>query len=877
MSRNRVHPEHFERDRPDPHSIVTRQDFAFELRLARAQCNLSVRDVAKEAGVPTSTLGGYFAGQHLPALKPPDLMSRILRALGIDRAEEIEIWLEALRRVRRSSGREEFPSPLAAAYPAAVHAVSTRAPVERSRAQPTLRGRDELVARLARVVEGAPGPRVQVLHGLGGSGKSSVALAVADIALAQDISVFWLTATDSASTSAGMYALAARIGISADRLLRCSLTDTVWDRLSELSQRWLLVLDNADDPQESLAIPRRGLTDGTGWLRPIGPATGTIIVTTRDGDPVTWGVAPPTWLGLHRLDGLHRDSGSLVLTELAGPDAGSAEDAGDLSDRLGGHPMALMLAGRFLLESRAMPAQLGDDAEPRTYRGYLESLAHGGSTELFTADENGRPARGDEASISQSCHFSLDLLAGRGLVHARALLQLLACLGSVAIPCTELLRTDTLAKSTLFPALTTRSLWRTVYALESLGLVTKSAADRDQPEMLDLHPLARDIARMGARADRRLDEYLSVITQLIDAAVRGADVENPLSWGRWRRLAGHCTALIGLLELQQAETSATRSVITLAGRAAAYQRAAGQQAQAETAFAIALKGCAGRIDENDAARLEIEHNLARLYYDQGRYAEAEQLYRDVAAARHSTLGPEHHDTLTTRHYLARTLRQSRKLDEAAELARSTYAARSRLFGERNPDTLTARHGLADLERVRENFAAAADMYADIITLRSEVLGGEHPAVLTTRQYRAETLGELDRIDEAEAEMRSVWVTNHRVRGLDHPRTVVGGHALVDLLRNNGSADEAAELSAVVLAAGCRVFGDTHPTTLAIRYSDGLIRHDLGEIAAAHRQLLAVLRDREQVLGPQHPDTRRTRETVEAIRHRMDADPSDTDF
>jgi hypothetical protein len=36
----------------------------------RESRGLTVRDVAKLTGLPISTLGGYFAGRHLPPLKP---------------------------------------------------------------------------------------------------------------------------------------------------------------------------------------------------------------------------------------------------------------------------------------------------------------------------------------------------------------------------------------------------------------------------------------------------------------------------------------------------------------------------------------------------------------------------------------------------------------------------------------------------------------------------------------------------------------------------------------------------------------------------------------------------------------------------------------
>jgi hypothetical protein len=55
----------------DPARIVSRRDFADELTRLRELAGLSVRDVAKAAGLPDSTMGDYFAGRHLPPLKPP--------------------------------------------------------------------------------------------------------------------------------------------------------------------------------------------------------------------------------------------------------------------------------------------------------------------------------------------------------------------------------------------------------------------------------------------------------------------------------------------------------------------------------------------------------------------------------------------------------------------------------------------------------------------------------------------------------------------------------------------------------------------------------------------------------------------------------------
>ena len=96
----------------DPGRVHSRQDFADELTLLRERAGLTVRDVAKVAQVPVATAGGYFSGRHTPAVKPPDVLRRILSACGVQDADTIGEWLDALRRVRRTPGRPAAGAPV---------------------------------------------------------------------------------------------------------------------------------------------------------------------------------------------------------------------------------------------------------------------------------------------------------------------------------------------------------------------------------------------------------------------------------------------------------------------------------------------------------------------------------------------------------------------------------------------------------------------------------------------------------------------------------------------------------------------------------------------------------------------------------------------
>ncbi|BBH17172.1 hypothetical protein Back2_14590 [Nocardioides baekrokdamisoli] len=67
----------------------------------RNRLGLTVREVAGATGIPTSTLGGYFSGRHLPPLTQPKVFATLLGALRIPEVE-VGAWRDALIRARRN-------------------------------------------------------------------------------------------------------------------------------------------------------------------------------------------------------------------------------------------------------------------------------------------------------------------------------------------------------------------------------------------------------------------------------------------------------------------------------------------------------------------------------------------------------------------------------------------------------------------------------------------------------------------------------------------------------------------------------------------------------------------------------------------------------
>ncbi|MFF5181823.1 helix-turn-helix domain-containing protein [Micromonospora sp. NPDC000316] len=147
-------------------AIATRQQFAEALTQLRERAGLTIRDVAKAAGIPYSTVGGYMSGRHLPPVSDVHALAAILRPCGVAESAEVERWRLALSRVRR------LPGPRPAGTPAPYKGLSSYEPGDSE----WFFGREELTATVVDVLAGrwATGSGPVAVLGPSGCGKSSL-------------------------------------------------------------------------------------------------------------------------------------------------------------------------------------------------------------------------------------------------------------------------------------------------------------------------------------------------------------------------------------------------------------------------------------------------------------------------------------------------------------------------------------------------------------------------------------------------------------------------------------------------------------------------------------------------------------------------------
>lgn len=733
---------------------------------------------------------------------------------------------------------------LTVAARSAERVVSVAPPFGRRDPRLPLRGRDGLVASLWSALSAPYGAtRVRVLCGMTGSGKTSVALELAHRAAVGGVDVWWVDGSSELIVSGGMLAVARQVGVAGEALRHGDAADRLWRGLTAQPTPWLLVIDNVDRPD--LLAGGGVLADGTGWLRPVTGGRGMVVVTTRDGDPETWG----TWCLRDTVGTLSPDDGAQVLIDWV-PGAGTPDDARALAVRLGGLPLALRLSGSYLAETMTVP--WSDPGAVTTFRDYTAAM--GAEAVPSVADRH-------REVVDRALELSVDLLAERGVAQARPLLRVLSEFADAPVPYRLLLDPVVLASMPGFAGLTAAHLWRLIRALVVIGLVDLAPADDAPDPMLATvrtHPLVR-------RASRRSDDEPAVDGRPIVAGLllrlagsgELGPTHDPAAWPRWQSVTAHVLDLAGRLPaMADAGLEVDYpGVLAAAIDTVRHLRARGLFQAAEPAYRRLYDVGTQVLRPQHPHLMQIRHELAYTLYYRGEVVAAEREFVAALEMRAKALGVWHPDTLTTQQALGRIARRQGRYADATATLRAVHEVQRDLLGFDHPDTLTTQHQLARALLGVGEVAAARAEFQRVLWMRRRVLGRMHPDTFTTRHQLGSIAIQQGRYGAAEHTALTVGRNRRLLLGDRHPDTLHSRNALGVVLAAQGRWAAAEAELRVVLDARREVFGDRHPETLTTRHHLAAVLAGSGRRQAAIAEYRWVLADRRDVLGADHPDTR----------------------
>jgi nucleoside phosphorylase/tetratricopeptide (TPR) repeat protein len=680
---------------------------------------------------------------------------------------------------------------------------------------PRFVGRRNEIGKLEEILNAQNGPRRIAITGLGGVGKTQVALELAYRLRDQDMecSVFWVPSTSHAMVEQSFVKIAQMLGLCGGK--PADVKEQVQTYLSsDRAGKWILIFDNADDTE--MWLPGHGRTPVLEDLLPQSEQ-GRILFTTRN-----WELAVElTYSNIIPIPDVDKEAARNIFESLL-VQKSVLDDSivVALLEQLAFLPLAIAQAAAYINKKRLDLA---------TYLKLLQNEENGAAEIL--SEDFGDPGRYRDI---ENAVITTWLVSFKQIRHqdplAADFLSFIACIDPRNIP------------QSLLPA--PRSEKK---RLDALGLLDAYSFTARQETAINMHRLVHIATRNWLRKNGQFSHWIQRVADQLEKVFPDNHYSNRRLW---RDYLPHALTL-----LHENEFIKEQGVyIDLVQRVADCLTSDGRCLESEGLYKKVLAINETTQGPKHPSTLRSIANLASTYRNQGRWDKAEELQVHVMKASKTVLGDKHPDTLTSIANLASTYRNQGHWDKAEELQVHVMEASKTVLGDKHPSTLTSIANLASTYRNQGQWDKAEELQVQVMEASKTVLGDKHPSTLTSMANLASTYWYQGRWDEAKELEVHVMQGRKIVLGDKHPSTLTSIANLASTYRNQGQWDKAEELQVHVMEASKTVLGDKHPSTLTSIANLASTYRNQGRWEKAEELEVQVIEASKTVLGDKHPST-----------------------
>ena len=646
-------------------------------------------------------------------------------------------------------------------------------------------------------------PQHQALFGLGGVGKTQIALEYVHRFSADYDLVWWVPAENVDNVVASLAELGARIGAPGGEDMALASKETV-RMLSRgtPTKRWILVFDNADDPE-----------DLAGYIPTTGG--GHILVTSRNQAWADKGATLP-------VDVFQRQESVEHLSRRAPGLTG--DEADQVAEAVGDLPLAVEQAGAWLAET-AMPT-----AE------YLRRLTE----ETAAVMGLNQPADYPE-TVAATWNISIERLKERSPASVR-LLQLCAFLAAEPISSELLYESDQMLLALdLTESLLIGQLVREIgqLALAKVDQISRS---------IQVHRLVQAVIRSQMTEEDRRAARHTVHEVLRGARPKGDEpTDNRENWPQFDIIWPHLSAS----DIRNCTEAEPRRLLIDRVR---YLWKRGEFPRAQRLAEELLLHWREPLGEDDEQYLYLRCQLANVLRSQGLYVEARKTDDDVLKRQRRLLGSRHPHTFVTTSGLSSDLAALGEYTKAVELAREAHEGFSDIFNEAHPRTLNAANNLALALRMVGRYGDAREIDELTLARRTQVHGADHIYTLSSAENLGRDLREVGRYTESVTVLSKAYEQHKRVLGKEFPGTLRCAKSLAVSLRRAGQLEDARRLTSATLEQYRSQYTASTPDFLACELNQAADLFAAEDREGARDVALKVLAEYVKKPGAAHPYT-----------------------
>lgn len=735
------------------------------------------------------------------------------------------------------------------------------------------KGRDKELRKLGAAIEGQGHPTAmvqQAIHGLGGIGKTRLAVEYAWRYGHRYTAALFVRAESRESLHAGLAALARADLLNLPERQTQAEDETVAAVLRWLGENpgWLLILDSVDTEEAVLAaneiLPRL--------------ETGHVLLTSRRR---LW----PPEIQMESLDTLAREEATQLLLDRTAkgrtPAPDDSEQALRLAERLDGLPLALEQAAAYIVHHQTSFAK------------YLESWQRESDEVLSWYDPTVMKYPASLAVTWEKTFHHLGLTAS-------AILHLSSYIAPDPIPEDMFEKNVSLVEEAIgllsderTRRVAPQSVKNAFSEMEAYSIITR------QEGTFTVHRMVQEVVRVRIPGRRR--EWINKILKIVDQFVPG-DPNDVRTWPVWDLLRPHVGQVIKYA-IHVGLTDPTWRLLAALGALlhakSLYTEAEPLMRQAleieETLFgpnhpraSIHLNNLAQLLQDTnrlaEAERLmrralEIEEasfgpenprvtthlsNLAQLLMDTNRLAEAEPLMRRALDIDEASYGHDHPRVAIHLNNLAQLLSETNRLAEAEPLMRRALIIDEAAFGRDHPNIAIRLNNLAQLFQATNRLRETEPLMRRALEIGEASYGRDHPNVASFLSNLAQLLQDTNRLAEAEALMRRALDIDEASFGHDHPSVATDLNNLAQLLRATNRLSEAELLLRRALAIDEASFGPDHPRVAIDLNNLAWMLQSMNRLMETELLMRRAIEIFEKHLGPDHPNTRIGRRNLELL-------------
>ncbi|KAH0541264.1 hypothetical protein FGG08_004269 [Glutinoglossum americanum] len=709
-------------------------------------------------------------------------------------------------------------------------------------------GRDTEIEQLREILPSV-GPdrrKVLVLHGLGGIGKTQLAIEFARRHRDNFSAIFWLNGKTREALVRSIAAIAKRLSHAqkpttavvdlkepedVERKAREVLS---WLSL-EGNSKWLLIFDNIDK-DDALGIGDEEAYCIESFFP--GADQGSIIITTRlkrlgeFGKPLPVGI-----LGQgEALELLAEIAGRAILQE---DDRSSwSADAMELTTRLDGLPLAIVMAGSYI--------SLRGTSVSKYLQLYRESWR---DLQRTTRPRHHYP----NGTIETTWTISYEEIQKADVVAAKLLL-LLACFDNQDIwfGLLEYGKYDLHAPGWFRKIVSSETNFYGYMAMLLDYSLIEAKESSGHSESYSMHPVVQDWC--NERLDRgQSDEF--IVTAL---ASIGFVVPTREEWHYdflQQRLLPHANQILSLIDWRSFQDNPREfAIYSSLSRLGILYQGQGKLTEAEATYQRALVGAEELLDPGHNLTLDTVNNLGNLYLEQGKFKEAEAMFKRALAGYEKALGLGHSSTLNTISNLGNLYMVQGKPKQAEAMYERALKGKEKALGLDHASTLDTANNLGILYLKQGKPKEAEAVLKRVLMGIEKALGLDHTSTLETVNNLGNLYLKQGKLEEAEAMDKRALMGKEKALGLDHTSTLDTVDNLGNLYLKQGKLEEAKAMYERALKGKEKALGSDHTSTLDVVHNLGNLYLKQGKLEEAEAMDKRALMGKEKALGLDHTST-----------------------